>query len=129
MICMKSTKLITVTALALFSLSLASLSLAQSSQVVIRDQTVWVTFDEGESDAHAISRFASQAVITEEQAIQIAQQALFKFTKPDSVTLSLEHESDSQHHFLVWKVVFGEFVARVNAGTGYALTGYVDNEN
>ena len=121
---MKNFKHIAVSALTL-GLSLVSFSLAQTAPSIYEDKTVFVEHESGESEAQTANRYLSQALISKDQAVGIAQQALFKFAAPDSVTLGLEREGEQ--YYLVWKVVFGEFIARVNAGTGYALTGYVDN--
>ena len=125
---MKGIKLIALTAVALTSLMLTNLALAQPEQSIVEDRTVWVEFKTNETDLQAVARYADKVTITKEQAIAIAQKALFNFSKPDSITLSLKHfEGDKMQHFLVWEVVFGEFNVKVDAGTGYAYTGYVDH--
>jgi hypothetical protein len=113
---------------ALILLVLSALGLQAFAQPsVFKDQTIFVQVDPGQTTTEALSNFDGAPLISKEQAIEIAQEALFKFKAPAEVSLALE--KDGEQHYLVWKVVFDDgFMARVNAGTGYALTGYVDNE-
>lgn len=92
-------------------------------QAVYVDKTIVIEPSSSESYQQAAERMLGQALISQEQAIAIAQQALFTRDTPRRVWISYVKDADSGVVYLVWKVVIGEREARVNAGTGYPLTG------
>lgn len=98
-------------------------------QAVYIDKTIVIDPLDNESYQHAAERFAYKALITQEEAIQIAQKALFTTDTPRKVWISYVKDADTGVIYLVWKVVIGSQEARVNAGTGYPLTGRSELSN
>lgn len=125
-----SLKTILVTGAALLSLSAVAAPDATPTppnQAVWRDYTIHVQRLAGEAEQDTINRYLDQVRITKDEAVKLAQKAIFTRVAPSSVRLSIDG-SKKDGYILTWDVLItteqGMFVeGRVDAGTGYVQTG------